>query len=373
MEILFRQIPCLLGVGAGTTTTTTTYSLNLSSVRLRVNDDYGGGKWYGALNRGRGRGRGGFSDKGHLQYYYGGGRICGGCKKDKDKDLEEKVTIKKKLKLLKGLSKDMSLFSDLGLSSQVQGKILSETAETLLEQLQLLRAEEKELKKKRKHDKAQLKAVRLQTMLDCESSSSSSESSDSECEEVIDMTHLRTEANTLLKPMLSDLQQPGTQEATTLALAISMTHEVNTTKETCFEDRGRQIIEQECGSGSSSSCSIVSGNGRSDESGKSLTGAWTKRIEVCMGKKCKMSGGVALLEEFERVMGVEGGVVGCKCMGQCRDGPNVRVLNSVNGIGNEGLDDSVRTPANPLCIGVSLEDVGVIMANFFGDDRNYEE
>ncbi|KAF8400314.1 hypothetical protein HHK36_013611 [Tetracentron sinense] len=40
-----------------------------------------------------------------------------------------------------------------------------------------------------------------------------------------------------------------------------------------------------------------------------------------------------LLEEFERMVGVYGVVVvGCKCMGKCRDGPNVLVLNACDGI-----------------------------------------
>lgn len=88
-----------------------------------------------------------------------------------------------------------------------------------------------------------------------------------------------------------------------------------------------------------------------------------------MGKKCTKSGAAALLEEFERAIGVEGAVVGCKCLGKCKDGPNVRVLNCADDSQVEGSDISVRTPMNPLVLGVGLDDVGVLVSNFFGDDQ----
>ncbi|KAI8004115.1 Diacylglycerol O-acyltransferase 3 [Camellia lanceoleosa] len=90
-----------------------------------------------------------------------------------------------------------------------------------------------------------------------------------------------------------------------------------------------------------------------------------------MGGKCKKSGAPALLEEFQRVLGAEGAVVGCKCMGKCRDGPNIRVLNYTGGVEAEGVDDSVRIPANPLCIGVGFEDVGLIVANFWRNPEGF--
>lgn len=80
----------------------------------------------------------------------------------------------------------------------------------------------------------------------------------------------------------------------------------------------------------------------------------TKKIQVCMGNKCKRSGGEALMEEFQRLMGAEGGaVVACKCMGKCKSGPNVKLFNSAD-----------EAPANPLFIGVALDDVAGIMAHF---------
>ncbi|KAK1591522.1 hypothetical protein Q3G72_009041 [Acer saccharum] len=215
------------------------------------------------------------------------------------KNKKEKGAIKKKLKLLKGLSKDLSTFSGMGftvdhnndLRAQVQGQMITEAAEMLLKQLEQVRAEEKELKRKRKQEKAMLK-----------SQIPSLESTDSE---------------------------HGSQEETVLC-------EEN--KEKDFQDRSSQLqIQKE---ETTTSCN--------DDK---------KTIQVCMGGKCKKSGGGALLEEFQRLMVVEGAVdvevVGCKCMGKCKNAPNVKLCNSV--------DD---TPANPLFIGVGLEDVGGIVANF---------
>ncbi|MCI08617.1 soluble diacylglycerol acyltransferase, partial [Trifolium medium] len=96
-----------------------------------------------------------------------------------------------------------------------------------------------------------------------------------------------------------------------------------------------------------------------------------KRIEVCMGNKCKKSGAAALLQEFEKVVGVEGAgsVVGCKCMGKCKSAPNVRIQNSVDHGMVQGLDDSLKIPTNPFCIGVGLEDVDTIVARFLGESH----
>uniref|UniRef100_A0A2N9EID0 Uncharacterized protein n=1 Tax=Fagus sylvatica TaxID=28930 RepID=A0A2N9EID0_FAGSY len=308
--VTFRRVPCLSGAGIDTRSSDSKPS---RFIRVRPRNCYGVMK-------------SGFCDNGHSHYYYAG-PICGGVgKKDNNSSssasasasASDALTSKKKLKLLKGLTKDLSKFSDIGfgldsadaLLHQVQGKLLSDAADVLMKQLQHLKAEEKELKRKRKQEKAKHKTMQMNRMIDCESSSSSSESSDSECEEVIDI----------------------------------------------------ELPEK-----TSTSCSSSS-VGHNDSSSP-VAGTSAKRIEVCLGNKCKKSGAPALLEEFERVVGVEGAVVGCKCMGKCRDGPNVRVMNCVNGSHAEGVDVSVRTPTNPLCIGVGLDDVGVIVANFFGDDQ----
>lgn len=214
---------------------------------------------------------------------------------------------------------------------------MQEAAQVLMEQLQHLRADEKELKKNRKEEKAKMKAATMKTaMLVCESSTS--ESSDSECGEAIDVTHLRNEAVATAHPMISQFQQYPISLPQEEINASPQHHSLPSTTSTTTS----------CSNATSSS---VSGS--------------AKRIEVCMGNKCKKSGGATLLQEFEKaVMGVEGTVVGCKCMGKCRDGPNVRLFNSVD----DPILDSVRTPANPLCIGVGLEDVSVIVDNFFGGD-----
>ncbi|KAH7676283.1 Diacylglycerol O-acyltransferase protein [Dioscorea alata] len=85
-------------------------------------------------------------------------------------------------------------------------------------------------------------------------------------------------------------------------------------------------------------------------------------IEVCMGGKCKKSGALEVKEKFEKKVSIEGAVVGCKCMGKCRDGPNARLVNLSN-----KEDDLVRPLTNPLCLGVGLEDVKSIVSNFLGE------
>ena len=203
--------------------------------------------------------------------------------------------------------------------------------------------------KLRKEEKAKLKAEKMASMNNSESSSSSSESSessDSECGEVVDTNQLRTE---LISQLVQDHNlQPLPQKATKLPLSLPSSLTTNSVEE----------LNRECGGPSTSSrwgTSIVD-----HVDGGELC---NKRVEVCMGNKCRKSGGAALIEEFERVMGAEGAVMGCKCMGKCRSGPNVRVLNSI-------ADESIRTTSNPLCIGVGLEDVSLIVANLFGEDTS---
>ena len=88
-----------------------------------------------------------------------------------------------------------------------------------------------------------------------------------------------------------------------------------------------------------------------------------------MGNKCNKSGGAALLAEFRRQMGPDAAaVVACKCMGKCRSAPNVRVCNE-NDETATGTAAAVRIPiptANPLYIGVGLEDVSSIVDNLLG-------
>ncbi|BFG14776.1 hypothetical protein CerSpe_010500 [Prunus speciosa] len=365
--VVSRQVPCFSGGGIDTTRSST--ASFPGELRVQGRGDFGVSL---RTRRFRGQLNSGFCDDGHVQYYHVGPRC--GCMKEKE--------IKKKLKLLKGLSKDLSASSQMGfgpldsqegLVAQFQGKLISEGAEALLlKQLELLRAEEKELKRKRKEEKARLKAERMKNMVDSESSSSSSsESSESECGEVVDMNRLRSEVPA--KPILDSLQPFNHQEGAVLTLPSSLdiaTHQENTTVEQVTEFGISQNQEAECCSGTSTSCISSSGSiGHNDALSSSVMGASALKIEVCMGNKCKKSGGGVLLEEFERVMGVEGTVVACKCMGKCKNGPNIRVSNAVVGIQSEGTDDSVRVPTNPLYIGVGLEDVSLIVANLIGEDN----
>lgn len=195
----------------------------------------------------------------------------------------------------------------------------------MLEQLQKVKAEEKENKRRMKEEKARSKAAaRMQSGVNCEmsSSSSSSESSDSECGEVVDMSSLK-QSKTLPPPIIpSDMEKEMKDLPTSLPNVQSA------------ENLGVM----------STSCS--------------------KKIEVCMGGKCKKSGAGALLEEFQRVVGIEGAVSGCKCMGKCRDGPNVKVVNEFDGV----VGPEPVTTTNSLCIGVGLEDVNVIVANFIDEN-----
>lgn len=73
----------------------------------------------------------GFSDDGHLQYYQASTSRCGGGDEQKGSAV---LTTKKKMKLLKGLYKGLSMASELGFSldmeklnmlEEVQGKLTS--------------------------------------------------------------------------------------------------------------------------------------------------------------------------------------------------------------------------------------------------------
>ncbi|CAN4095015.1 unnamed protein product [Withania somnifera] len=356
----------------------------------------------------------GFYDEGYLEYYSsgrGGGRvvICG--KKEKDMGLkkeEEKKKKKKKMKLLKGLSKDlmrlneMAFGSEIALVDQVQGKTISEAADLLLGQLQQLKAEEKELKRKRKEEKALMKmkaASQVQSTRNCEkasssrSSSESSESSEDECQNLVDMKSLkigtlahtipeacdRALENATLSPALSAIVEPQTlnPEADTsveISTASTTSTEESTmrtssTEVSAPEQKGECCLEaSDCHIGNVGSMSNASVAAATE-----TTAAGTKRIEVCMGGKCKKSGAGAILEELQRVVGMEAAVSGCKCMGKCKIGPNVRVSGcSSTNVLQAGDSVTVSSAAPPppttssLCIGVGLEDVSLIAANLLG-------
>lgn len=300
-----------------------------------------------------------FGDLGHLQYYNvprtrTRTRFCVTAKKEKEKDKEMKQTKdskKKKWKLLQDLSQNLSVFADtdFGLDfSQLHSPQVSEAADVILKQLEKLKAEEQE-------EKAKLQAEQMAAMSDDDSSSSSSESSqssDSECGAVIDMNCLRSQPT----QQYDDSQSAAAQVAAVLAASLQSLPTTNATEERASEDivslqLHKHEKEAKCRP-TTSSCS-------------------SKRVEVCMGNKCKKLGSVMLMEEFTRQMGEEGVVVGCKCMGKCKSAPNVRVMNTA---GVEGATDvlCVRTANNnPLCVGVGLGDVTAIVASLLGDAHDF--
>ncbi|KAJ8560949.1 hypothetical protein K7X08_027139 [Anisodus acutangulus] len=422
--ILFR-FPSVTGTGAGVNTKSFHRGSNLSTMLSLKSKKFMG-----------------YYDEGYLEYYSSGRIRCG----KKEKDMVLKKT-KKKMKLLKGLSRnlnEMGFGIGIGLVDQVQGKTISEAADLLLGQLQQLKAEEKELKRKRKEEKALMKmkgANQVQgTTRNCEmpsSSSSSSESSDDECQNLVDMKNLKLESlaqtipeacdraleNATLSPGISttveplnpevdtsveisttstsSLEVPGTLkleslaqtipeacdralENATLSPGISTTVEplnpevdtsveISTTSTSSLEvpvpeQKGECCLEaSDCHIGnvsSSSNASVLA----------TTTLAVTKKIEVCMGGKCKRSGAGAILEKFQKVVGIEAAVSGCKCMGKCKVGPNVKVSGCSSSSGPDAFQagDSVAVSSAPtssinsLCIGVGLEDVSLIAANLLG-------
>lgn len=281
----------------------------------------------------------GFHDEGHVQYY-----------QDVKKKTETVIiSNKKKMKLLKRLSKNASELPQLGFAQHPnlpnllgqlhQSLAMQDGGEELLRELEKVRAGEKELKKKMKQEKkkAKLKPSKMKTCNKSESSSSSSsesESSDSDCDvatKPVDELELKQK-----QPMLS-IPEDSTSHHHVMDVCTTN----NASLVTGFKKETNVVIP-----------------------------AAQKRIEVCMGNKCKKSGAATLLQEFEKVVGVEGEgvVVGCKCMGKCKTAPNVRIQNSVDLNMVQGIDDSVKIPSNPLCIGVGLEDVDTIVARFLGED-----
>ncbi|KAE8697978.1 Pyridoxal phosphate (PLP)-dependent transferases superfamily protein isoform 1 [Hibiscus syriacus] len=318
-----------------------------------------------------------FSDLGHVQYYASPTGCCdaGGVATKKDKGKSSEIRkVKKKLKLMKRLSKDLSMLPQFvagedirfGLAGEVKVTMIQEASNVLLAQVQKLKSEQKELKGKLKEERAQLKA----TLGKSESSSSSSELSDSDCGEVVDMKTLRSNA---LKPSLETeaptdnaLKQPQEIEieaAPMVAEESTITHSLLELENSDSSPKIRvrvPLIDDEC----------CSANGFKTDHGKS--GTSTKKIEVCMGGKCKKLGASALLEEFEKKVGAEATIVACKCMGKCRTAPNVRVSNTQNKTASRINEDSVRLGINPTCTVVGLKDVDLIVANLLCKDRDDE-
>jgi diacylglycerol O-acyltransferase 3, plant len=200
--------------------------------------------------------------------------------------------------------------------------------------------EQKKAAKKAMKRKKEAKKTAMAVMNGCmdeDSSSCSSESSESECqgEEVVRTSRCAT--------IVAPQQQPSLSTVFPIILP--------------------QIPESVPPPGPSQGPHISSDPPASAPPCASIAAAVEKptatRIEVCMGGKCKKSGSPSLLQELEKKVGMGGAVVGCKCLGKCGLGPNVR-LRSV-----ASADGSVKR--NPLYIGVGLEDVDAVVAGLCGD------
>lgn len=236
-----------------------------------------------------------FSDSEHLKYYVSPAR-CGG-KKEKSK--------KQQLKLMRRLSRDLPNFSyavcgEEGngfLIGEVKEKMISEATEILLAELRNRRLERKEQKRKRREERATL--IKIRPRCDSGSSPSSSSSSGSSSPESSDDSDCSRQVVSM-KQMRSNALNPFMEIESANAIKEEATQ----------KDPHRDA----------------------DSSPQNLSygaqiGASGRKIEICMGGKCRKLGAAALLEEFERKMGMESVVVGCKCMGKCTKGPNVRVFN----------------------------------------------
>ncbi|CAN6891350.1 unnamed protein product [Brassica oleracea] len=352
--VVLRQIPCVSG-----SVTDGRYSGLRFSGNTRTTVGFRTRRFRGIMCNNE------FADKGHMSYYSGTTR-CGGEGKDKvkvmEKEKEKKKEMKKKAKVLKALSKNLNMFSSIGfgldpeagLVAEIQNKTISEATEILVKQLDQLKAEEKLLKKQRKEEKAKAKALKMMTEMDSESSSSS-ESSDSDCGKgkVVDMSSLRNNAKPVLEPL-----QPESSVATLPR------NQQDSCKNTTGEALKLALLES--AAATTAFPSVVNpGLPLKTVGAVPVVGLPLKRVEVCMGGKCKKSGGAVLLDEFQKAMtGIEGSAVGCKCMGKCRDGPNVRVVNETDAV----MTDSVRTPSKTVCVGVGLQDVETIVTSFFGEE-----
>ncbi|KAL1204334.1 Diacylglycerol O-acyltransferase 3 [Cardamine amara subsp. amara] len=309
-----------------------------------------------------------FADKGHTNYYFERTR-CGGEEKEKVKVMEkEKKAMKKKAKVLKSLSKNLNMFSSIGfgldpesgLVGEIQTKTISEATEILVKQLEQLKAEEKQLKKQRKEEKAKAKAMKTMTDMDSESSSSS-ESSESDCDKgkVVDINYFRNKAKPSLEPL-----QPEASVATLPRIQEDVSYCKNT------GDALQLALLQSAAASTAFPSMVNPGQTLKTVEAVSVVGLPLKRVEVCMGGKCKKSGGAVLLDEFQKAMtGLDGSAVACKCMGKCRDGPNVRVVHETDA---SVMTDSVRTPSKTVFVGVGLQDVETIVTSFFDEECSRE-
>ena len=254
-------------------------------------------------------------------------------------------------------------------SNTCVAQIFQKVADALLARMGMLRAEEKEMKKRMKKEKklAMKASSELMEIADNSSSSSSSEDDDGQ-----------------MKMKTMSCKKSKSDEKN---------DEMNMKKPSCKDSKSEDSSSSSSSESSDSECEmplkmkdlrsvpvdVLPLDKPQSEKVSSTTAVSTKieaqcnaavsipdkRIEVCMGGKCKKSGAMELMQQFQqeiRSMGAEEVVVGCKCLGKCKQAPSVRVMNS-------NAPEAGESPT-PLFLGVGIQDVGAIIANFFPENKD---
>lgn len=291
-----------------------------------------------------------FSDLNGVQSYGGKARPYCGMKnkleKQKLKHLSSAsdgcLSEKKRMKLLQFLSKDLSVLTttipedaDVSLTDQVRAEILSDAVSALMRQLEQAKAERKERKRQLKAQKKALKLAEKQR----KNKGCCEDSSFDHGREVLDMALLHP-----TEQIGRILETPEPNQSVLVENPPNVA-EVN-------EDEKALHVEF---AEASDRLGLNSAVGIPVEEAKSV-------IKVCMGGKCKKSGSEMMLEAFEEIisksgMGCEVEAVGCKCMGKCRNAPNIRVQTEEDGFhGGKGV----------VHMGVDIGDVDLILAQHFG-------
>ncbi|KAH9306054.1 hypothetical protein KI387_010458, partial [Taxus chinensis] len=260
-----------------------------------------------------------YYDRSHLQYYTGAVKVFCGQKtktgKQKQKGLsalhDASLSDKRRIKLLELVSKDLSALShtfaegkdaEKSLAEEVRAQIFLNALEVVMAQFEQVKAERRQ---KKIEIKAQKKAQKKLQKKGKEDSSSSSESSDSECK-VIDVAQLRMTRPANVVSMTQIPEPPEITGDEEVVLPNAITAMLVETPPNMAELH-RELAER-----------------------KERLGC--RQVQVCMGGKCKKLGSEQVLAAFEESiqnsgMGSAVEAVGCKCMGKCRNAPNVRVQN----------------------------------------------
>ncbi|CAH9085307.1 unnamed protein product [Cuscuta europaea] len=260
----------------------------------------------------------GFEDESHLGYYSSRGRgIRSGAVKKEDKNFSTDLS---------SIGFGLDFAESLDLLHHQQQTTISGGAETLLSHLKKLKAKGKEKERCGQYDSSS------------SSSSSSSESSDSECEGIGNMNRRRKCDNAIVQRFTTPESKPvvvlDSQQPMLLPVSIHpLSNPINDECPSCSEMGSRTM----------------------------------KKFEVCMGGKCKKSGAQAILEELQdAVVGVpDVAVCGCKCMGKCKVGPNVRLSSTA--IDHDLLHDNNNNNGNlvrSVYQSVGIHDVSLMASDF---------